>query len=113
MIFESFLTKIRCSPGQPNRACTVTGLDSLDYDKYYPKIEVRKRFCEIYLKERFERKVEEKEVDDFIADCDLMAIASHLAWGVWALVQTEISDIDFDFNPFIDSIRQYPKKVVK
>lgn len=80
-----------------NHFCEYTGLDVVDYEKYYPNLEHRKGFCKSYLEGRLGGEIEEKMVDELIYDCDIMAISSHYFWGSWALMQADISDIDFDY----------------
>ena len=83
-----------------NHFCEYTGLDVLDYETNYPKKVERKLFCEKYLTERNGTDVSADDVSDFMDDVQVMTIASHLAWGAWALVQADISDIDYDFMEY-------------
>ena len=83
-----------------NHFCEYTGLDVLDYETNYPKKVERKLFCEKYLTERNGTDVSADDVIDFMDDVQVMTIASHLAWGAWALVQADISDIDYDFMEY-------------
>ena len=81
-----------------NHFCEYTGLDVLDYEKYYPDLEHRKEFCKKYLVSRLEKdEVSEEMVNELVSDCEIMAISSHYFWGCWALMQADISDIDFDY----------------
>ena len=55
----------------------------------------------------FERAycVSSREVDDLVDDCTVMAIASHFFWGCWALMQADISDIEFDYFGYAAELR--------
>ena len=37
------------------------------------------------------------EVDRLVVEANVFALASHLYWGVWALIQAKHSAIDFDY----------------
>lgn len=39
----------------------------------------------------------DEEVDLFYQDVQIMSLASHLYWAIWAVVQSQISKIDFDY----------------
>ena len=41
--------------------------------------------------------VSDKELDDFYEEANKFALASHLFWGLWAVVQAKHSPIDFDY----------------
>lgn len=38
-----------------------------------------------------------RQLDRLCAEADLFALASHIYWGVWAVVQARYSPIDFDY----------------
>jgi len=80
--------------------CEYTGLDVLDYEKNYPNKVDRTIFCQKYLKERCQKDFSADDVGDFVDDVQVMAVASHLAWGAWALVQADTSDINYDFMEY-------------
>ena len=91
----------------------------LDYDKYYPSQDFQLKWLEVYLKHtekevashedlngnEFRQKVEElqKLVDTF-------SPLSNLLWGIWSLIQSKYSDIDFDYiNYAMQRLKQYKK----
>ena len=66
----------------------------LDFGRY-PSLEQRQAFARAYLGEEEE---EEEAVAALVREMDEFALASHLYWGIWGLVQSRISAISgFDF----------------
>ncbi|KAF9425825.1 hypothetical protein BGZ76_003056 [Entomortierella beljakovae] len=47
-----------------------------------------------------ENEVSEEDVENLYREVNKFALASHFYWGVWALVQAQLSDIDFDYMPY-------------
>lgn len=39
----------------------------------------------------------EQQLAAMVAEADLFSLASHIYWGVWALIQARWSPIDFDY----------------
>lgn len=74
----------------------------MDYSKY-PGKELQWDWLRTYLKEyrRSEAdadpEVTEEDIHDLYVQTNQFALASHLFWGVWALIQAEHSYIDFDY----------------
>lgn len=89
-----------------------TGTDVIDYEKYYPEKSVRRSWAKYYLEKASElssgaddncEKLEvlDHEIDEFVHDADVMSLASHLMWGVWAIFQLENSTSDdFDYGNY-------------
>ncbi|KAG0292317.1 Ethanolamine kinase 1 [Dissophora globulifera] len=44
--------------------------------------------------------VKDEDVEQIYREVNKFALASHFYWGVWALVQAQLSDIDFDYMPY-------------
>jgi len=38
-----------------------------------------------------------QQIDRLCAEADLFALASHMYWGVWAIIQARYSPVDFDY----------------
>lgn len=38
------------------------------------------------------------DIERVFKEVQQLSLASHFMWGVWSLVQYELSDIDFDFG---------------
>ncbi|KAF9107293.1 hypothetical protein BGX27_008800 [Mortierella sp. AM989] len=45
-------------------------------------------------------EVSQAEVEQLYREVNKFALASHFYWGVWALVQAQLSDIDFDYMSY-------------
>ncbi|KAG2171808.1 hypothetical protein INT43_008188 [Umbelopsis isabellina] len=71
----------------------------------YPNEEEQLRFVRAYLRERHsanpltDEEIEEKAVA-LAKESRLWSVASHLMWGLWGLVQTSQSEIDFDYYKY-------------
>lgn len=76
------------------------GIETVDYN-LYPDEKYQKWWLGIYLAERNAVKGLEKgsEADlvKLYNETNFFALASHLFWGIWAVIQALNSDIDFDF----------------
>ncbi|KAG0480619.1 hypothetical protein HPP92_011191 [Vanilla planifolia] len=67
----------------------------LDYSKY-PDLEEQKRFVWTYLSSSGENP-NDNEVEKLLGGIEKYTLASHLIWGLWALVENHLGDIDFDY----------------
>merc|ERR1711991_864490 len=71
-----------------------------DYSKY-PKREQQYRFFRPYLvamgKYATEDAVPESVLASLYTEANQFALVSHLHWGLWSLVQSKYSSIDFDY----------------
>lgn len=45
-------------------------------------------------------QLSDEVLDRLVAEANVYALASHLYWGVWALVQARYSTVDFDYMAF-------------
>jgi ethanolamine kinase len=80
--------------------CEFAGIDSqqMDYANLYPDKEFQTKWLRIYLETLYEdREVTSEEVDSLYRTVNKFALLVRLFWGTWALVQANISGIDFDF----------------
>eukprot|EP01064_Diplonema_japonicum_P036493 TRINITY_DN8210_c1_g1_i1.p1 TRINITY_DN8210_c1_g1~~TRINITY_DN8210_c1_g1_i1.p1 ORF type:complete len:368 (+),score=58.42 TRINITY_DN8210_c1_g1_i1:44-1147(+) len=69
-----------------------------DYDRSYPTDEVKRSIIQQYLIASPETP--DVPIEDLVREADIFAVASHLYWGIWAVVQARYSPIDFDFMHF-------------
>jgi choline/ethanolamine kinase len=71
----------------------------------YPNQEEQLRFVRAYLRERYspnpltEDEIE-KKAEVLAKESRLWSVTSHLMWGLWGLVQTSQSEIDFDYYKY-------------
>ncbi|KAM4569451.1 ethanolamine kinase 1 [Odontesthes bonariensis] len=77
------------------------GLNEVDYS-YYPDRAFQFQWLRAYLEAYKEHKgqsheVTDREVEILYVQVNQFALASHFFWGLWALIQTKFSTIDFDF----------------
>ena len=79
------------------------GVETVDYS-LYPDTEYQKWWIKAYLEEYHKEKglcqVTDNEVDNLYKEVNFFALASHLWWGIWAIIQALNSDIDFDFGDY-------------
>lgn len=85
-----------------NHFCEYAGVDELDFSRY-PDKEYQLDWLRYYLQQK---AVHEGKQPDTVTDRDVeicymktnkFALAAHLFWGIWALVQEKNSLIDFGF----------------
>jgi len=74
-----------------NLFCEWAGLD-LDFTKY-PTKEEQLHFLRCYLEAGKSRE----KLEEVYNEVNAFSLASHLLWGIWALVQTQHSKINFDY----------------
>ncbi|KAJ4960470.1 hypothetical protein NE237_020380 [Protea cynaroides] len=70
----------------------------LDFGKY-PGLEERRRFVHIYLISSGDRR-SELEMEQLIQDIEKYSLASHLVWGLWAIISGHVNKIDFDYMEY-------------
>jgi ethanolamine kinase len=70
------------------------------YDQY-PNDAQQRRFLGAYAKAaglvRGEEGGSSRVVDALVQEANVFSLASHLYWGIWALIQAKYSAIDFDY----------------
>jgi ethanolamine kinase len=71
-----------------------SGVENADFS-IYPTRDEQKRWLEIY----FQTRGMNHQIinDDLCQLVDQFAALAHLMWGLWALVQAEVSKLDFDY----------------
>ncbi|XP_026272287.1 ethanolamine kinase 1 [Frankliniella occidentalis] len=90
-----------------NHFAEFAGVATVDYT-LYPDKDLQTKWLEIYLEEynklqvgnNTSTKVNRKDVEQLYVQVNKFALASHLMWGLWALVQSEHSAIKFDFYEY-------------
>ena len=75
----------------------------LNWDNF-PNEDTQRRFLKIYYESYYDKKIEEKEMNEkmetMIEDLKWFDLASNYYWGVWALIQAALSSIDFNYNEY-------------
>ena len=105
-----------------NHFCEFAGVDTFD-PTLYPDKEFQIRWLRNYLetwlalKSRspvatsIEKPYFDKEVESIYNQVNKFSMAPHLYWGLWAVVQSEHSTINFDFLGYgIQRLREYYKR---
>lgn len=90
-----------------NYLCEWAGLD-LDFT-LFPDKSQQLKFLQHYLEEAKKHSSVE-DIESLYKEVNVFVLASHLLWGLWALVQMQRSSIDFDFLGYSNKrFRQYFK----
>ncbi|XP_043949027.1 ethanolamine kinase isoform X1 [Drosophila biarmipes] len=80
-----------------NHFAEMCGVDEVDYSRY-PKREFQLQWLRVYLEEYLQRShIQNEEVELLYVQVNQFALASHIFWTVWSLLQAEHSTIDFDY----------------
>ncbi|KAJ0029153.1 hypothetical protein NQD34_004150 [Periophthalmus magnuspinnatus] len=78
------------------------GVSDLDYSRY-PSPGLQKDWITTYLKNYSQEtgsEVTEQEVTRLYVHVCKFSLASNLFWGMWAILQSKLSSIDFDFRSY-------------
>lgn len=79
------------------------GMENIDYT-LYPSKEFQLSWLRIYLT-NYHKNDNVKITDDYVnklyVQVNQFALAAHLFWGIWGLIQAEHSDIDYDFLEYV------------
>ena len=91
----------------------------LDYEKFYPSRDFQFKWLEVYLKhsktndgfnQDHSGSVTNRQVEDLHVLVDKFSPLSNLLWGIWSLIQSKYSDIEFDYiNYAMQRLNQYKK----
>ncbi|XP_045617902.2 ethanolamine kinase 1 [Procambarus clarkii] len=96
-----------------NHFSEFAGVEKVDYS-WYPCAEFQRQWLRSYLshyREVPEEQVPDIEVELWYTWTNKFALASHLLWGTWAMVQATCSSIDFDYLGYgITRINEYFKR---
>ncbi|KAH8316836.1 hypothetical protein KR074_011119 [Drosophila pseudoananassae] len=80
-----------------NHFAEMCGVDEVDYTRY-PKRDFQLQWLRVYLEEYLQRsQLKNKDVERLYIQVNQFALASHIFWTVWSLLQAEHSTIDFDY----------------
>ena len=85
-----------------NHFCEFAGLDNMNFD-LYPAEDLQKVWIQMYLEEAALLRGEDANsvtgaaVHTLYREANKFALASHLFWCIWALLEGHYSNIDFDY----------------
>ena len=79
-----------------NHFCGFAGLDDINYD-LYPDEDLQKDWIRMYLEEADARSVTDAAVHTLYREANKFALASHLFWCTWGLLEGHYSDLDCDY----------------
>ncbi|CAK8671283.1 unnamed protein product [Clavelina lepadiformis] len=91
-----------------NHFCEFAGIDDVDYN-LYPGKDFQLKWLRHYLNAWYQYNFPDgctdtsqmdDKVDILYKQVNKFALASHLSWGIWALVQAKYSTIDFDYKEY-------------
>ncbi|UJR20447.1 hypothetical protein I4U23_023576 [Adineta vaga] len=93
-----------------NHFVEYAGVENADFD-IYPSRDEQKRWLKFYFQTR---AIHEQVIDDKLClVVDQFSALSNLMWGLWALVQAKVSNLDFDYvnyaNKRLDRYRKLRK----
>ncbi|KAI8853963.1 kinase-like domain-containing protein [Chytridium lagenaria] len=92
-----------------NHFCEYAGFEC--HYEFYPNEEKQKMWLTWYLKSSNGSDPSSDDVDLIYAEVNKYALAAHMFWGVWALVQSKISDLDFDYASYAQlRFREYVRR---
>ena len=80
-----------------NHFCEFAGFDC-DYS-LYPDEEFQRQWCKEYLK-CFSDNFTDQQIDQVLKEVAVFTLAAHFSWGLWGLVQAQVSDIQFDYTSY-------------
>ncbi|XP_003387510.1 PREDICTED: probable ethanolamine kinase [Amphimedon queenslandica] len=79
--------------------CEFVGIDikDIDYTKY-PGEELQKKWLRMYLTElKGTSDISDTDLHQLYREVNKYALAAHLMWTIWGLIQASIATIDFDY----------------
>lgn len=85
------------------------GVNDVNYS-HYPGPELQRDWLRVYLqnyKQHTGSDVTEQEVTRLYVQVCKFSLASNLFWGMWAMLQSRFSSIDFDFNRYAAARLKY------
>ena len=96
-----------------NHFCEFSGFDYSKFAQKYPSKDMQMVFLKSYLARQREigrhqsdgaavssageSKDEDAELESLYHECNAYALASHLFWGLWAVIQGRNSVVEFDY----------------
>ncbi|XP_036343488.1 ethanolamine kinase-like [Rhagoletis pomonella] len=96
-----------------NHFCEFAGVDEVDFSRY-PQRDFQLAWLHVYLQEYLQRShITDDEVERLYLQVNHFALAAHMLWTVWSLIQAEHSNIDFDYVDYAHvRYEEYQKRKV-
>ncbi|CAK8534371.1 unnamed protein product [Lathyrus sativus] len=80
----------------------------------YPNMNEQYHFFRHYLQPDRPQEVSENDLKTLYVETNTYALASHLFWSLWGLIQAKMSPIDFDYlSYFFDRYKEYKRQKEK
>ncbi|XP_058723038.1 probable ethanolamine kinase [Vicia villosa] len=80
----------------------------------YPNMNEQYHFFRHYLQPDRPQEVSENDLKTLYVEANTYALASHLFWSLWGLIQAKMSPIDFDYlSYFFDRYKEYKRQKEK
>ncbi|XP_068648646.1 probable ethanolamine kinase [Aristolochia californica] len=77
----------------------------------YPAKDAQDHFFRHYLQPDKPQEVSDEDLEAIYVETNTLALASHLYWALWALIQAQVSPIDFNYlDYFFLRYNEYNKK---
>ena len=81
----------------------------LDYERWLPSRDYQLDWIQEYLAHR-DKNITKEDVEVVYNQVQQFMLCAHLLWSVWAVIQAENSDIDFDFVDYaLQRFREYKR----
>lgn len=82
-----------------NFFCEFAGMNSIDYN-LYPSEDFQKEWLSEYLRSLKGGEIDQKELQLLYVQVNKFALASHIFWAIWGIVQSHHSTIDYNYLEF-------------
>ena len=70
-------------------------------ESQYPTKTQQLNFLRTYFKHFYARDPSSEELKEFYREVNIFSLASHLFWGIWAILQARFNNlIDFDYKSY-------------
>jgi len=98
-----------------NHFCEFADMENIDFSRY-PSKDYQLGWLRLFLESYFEFSgredmVKDKDVETIYVQVNKFALGAHLFWALWALVQCNLSIIDYDYLNFaINKLEEYQRR---
>lgn len=91
-------TLVRLNPLSIQSLMLCSGFEC-NFTEKYPSVEKQRVFLSAYLERSQGRPnvADNPTVESLMHEATIFSVVSHLYWGIWSIIQSRFSSIDFDF----------------